>query len=58
MTSIEEYGCAHCFAAVYHPTSDEKRSGICQDCTARALSVTVLQWHTAEVQHAAVPAQD
>ena len=35
MSAIEKHGCAHCFAAVYHPTSDEKRHGICQDCHSR-----------------------
>ena len=36
VTAIEKHGCANCFAAVYYPTSDEKRHGTCQDCQFRA----------------------
>ena len=35
MTDIEKHGCAHCFAAVYDPTDEEKRRGTCQDCQDR-----------------------
>ena len=35
MTAIEKHGCAHCFAAVYDPTDEEKRRGTCQDCHSR-----------------------
>ena len=36
MTDIEKRGCAHCFAAVYHPTATEAQSGVCEDCQNRA----------------------
>ena len=36
MTDIERRGCAHCFAAVYHPTATEAQSGVCEDCQNRA----------------------
>ena len=35
MPDIEKHGCAHCFAAVYDPTDEEKRRGTCQDCHSR-----------------------
>ena len=54
MPDIEKHGCAHCFAAVYHPTSDEKRHGICQDCHSHALRRAHEEWRAFEDQHADV----
>lgn len=58
MTAIEKHGCAHCFAAVYHPTDEEKRRGTCDDCHARAMDYAVQQWRDFEDQHADVLNQD
>ena len=58
MADIEKYGCAHCFAAVYHPTTEEKRRGTCQDCHARAMDYAVQQWRDFEDEHADVLNQD
>ena len=54
MTDIEKHGCAHCFAAVYHPTAEEKRRGICDDCHLRALKHAHEEWRDFEDQHADV----
>ena len=52
LSSIEEYGCAHCFAAVYHPTSEEKARGTCTSCHRRDMEYAVRQWRAFEDQHA------
>ena len=54
MTTIEEYGCAHCFAAVYHPTAEERRRGTCQDCHRHAMNLAVQELRAFEAAHADV----
>ena len=58
MADIEKHGCAHCFAAVYHPTTEEERRGTCDDCHLRALKHAHQQWRDFEDQHADVLNQD
>ena len=53
-TDIEKDGCAHCFAAVYHPTDEEKRRGVCEDCRIRARERAVEEWRAFEDRHADV----
>ena len=52
MADIEKHGCAHCFAAVYDPTDEEKRRGICDDCHRRAMERAHQEWRDFEDQHA------
>ena len=54
MSDIEKYGCAHCFAAVYHPTVEEKRSGVCIDCRRRARRRAYQELCALDEQHADV----
>lgn len=58
MSNIEKHGCAHCFAAVYHPTDEEKRRGVCNDCHLRALERAHEEWRGFEGLHADVLNQD
>lgn len=52
ITDIEKHGCAHCFAAVYHPTAEEKRRGVCEDCHRRRINRAVDEWRAFEDKHA------
>ena len=58
MADIEKHGCAHCFAAVYDPTDEEKRRGICNDCHLRAMERAHQEWRDFEDQHADALNQD
>lgn len=58
MSNIEKWGCDHCFAAVYDPTDEEERDGICDDCHRRRINRAVDEWRTFEDQHADVLNQD
>ena len=51
MSDIEKWGCAHCFAAVYSPTDEEKRRGTCTDCHRRAMAHAVRVWRAFEDEH-------
>lgn len=52
MSNIGKWGCANCFAAVYHPTDEEERRGTCQDCHRRAMNHAVQEWRAFEDEHA------
>ena len=58
MSNIEKHGCAYCFAAVYHPTDEEKRRGICNDCHLRDMERAHQEWRDFEDRHADVLDQD
>ena len=54
MSDIETYGCAHCFAAVYHPTVEEERHGICAPCHRRVRERAYQELRALDEQHADV----
>ena len=58
MSDIEEYGCAHCFAAVYRPTAEEAGAGVCTPCHRRAMDRAAQEWREFEDQHADILNQD
>ena len=54
MSDIEKYGCAHCLAAVYHPTAEEASTGVCTPCHRRAMEYAAQEWRAFEDAHADV----